>query len=81
MGLFKEVPITFIAMISFFSILGQNDNNNNNTNNNIIVYSFHLFKYALSNCVLLLFRGIFLCYLASISHVSLCKYELGFKPN
>ena len=25
--------------------------------------------------------SIFLCYLASISHVSLCKYGLGFKPN
>ena len=46
-----------------------------------IVYSFHLIKCALSNCALLLFRSIFLFYLASISHVSLCKYELGFTPN
>ena len=45
------------------------------------LFFFHLVKCALSNCLLLLFLSIFLCYLASISHVSLCKYELGFTPN
>ena len=46
-----------------------------------IACSFHSVKCALSNCVMLLFRGICLCYLVSINHVSLCKYELGFMPN
>ena len=77
MGLFKAVPITFIAVISSFSMLGHEKV----IKVICIVCSFHLVKYTLSNCVLLLFRSIFLCYLASVSHVSLCKYELGFMPN
>ena len=77
MGLFKAVPITFIAIISYFSILGHEKF----IKVICIVCSFHLVKCALSNCVFLLFRSIFLRYLASDSHVSLCKYELGYTPN
>ena len=79
LGLFKAVPITFIAMISSFSILGHAKENFIKLI--CIVCSFHLVKCALSNCVLLLFGSIFSFYLASISHVSLGKGELGFLPN
>ena len=66
MSLFKAVPITFIAIISSFSILGDEKF----IKAICIVFSFHLVEYALSNCVLLLFRSTFLCYLTPISHVS-----------
>ena len=77
--MFKAVPITFIAVISSFSILRHEKF----IKVTCIACSFHLVKCGLSvsNCVLLLFRSIFLSYLASISHVSLCKCELEFTPN
>ena len=67
LGLFKAVPITYIA-ISSFSILVHEKKVTKVT---FIVCSFHLVKFALPNCVLLLFRSIFLCYLASISYVQM----------
>ena len=72
-----ELDLTFVAITSSFSILGHEKF----VKAICIVCSFHLVKCLLSDCVLLLFRSIFLCYLASISHVSLCKYELEFTPN
>ena len=69
-GLFKAVPITFIAIISFFSIIGHEKI----IKVTCFVCPFHLVKFALSNCVFLLFCSIFLCYLALLSHVFLCKY-------
>ena len=77
LGLFKAVPITFIAVISFFSILGHKKF----IKVICLVCFFHLVKFAQSNCVLLLFRSIGLFYLATISHVSLYKHELGFTWN
>ena len=51
------------------------------------IFVFNLYKWFLwrtfYQCKFTCGRScsIFLCYLASISHVSLCKYELGFTPN
>ena len=70
--------LTFIAVILSFWILGHEKF----IKVICVVCSFHLVKFALSSCLLLLFRNsIFLCYLASNSHVFLCRYELGFTPN
>ena len=76
-GTFKADSVIFITIISFFSILGHKKF----IKVICIVCSFHLVKCALSNYVLLLFRSILSYYWALISHVSLCKYELGFSPN
>ena len=35
----------------------------------------------MSKGVSLLFCGIFLCHMALISHISLCKYELEYRAN
>ena len=57
--LFKAVPITFNAVISSFLILGHKIF----IKVICVVWSFPFLKLALSKCILLLFRSIFLCYL------------------
>ena len=69
LGLFKAVPITFVAMISSFLILSHEKKIVYKINMYCMFFFFvHLVKYALSDSVFLLFCCIFLCYLASISH-------------